>query len=67
FASHGASKPVFPPPGDEEIVAAFIRPYLKEGEQKKLFLILKNLKQVNFDYLPYDWSLNDTATARLHP
>ena len=67
FASRGASKPVFPPPGDEEIVAAFIRPYLKEGDQKKLFLILKNLKQVNFDYLPYDWSLNDTATARLHP
>lgn len=64
FASHGSTKPVFPPPGDEEIVAAFIRPYLKEAEQKKLFLILKNLKQVNFDYLPYDWSLNDTATAR---
>lgn len=65
FAAHGAAKPVFPPPGDEEIVAAFIRPYLREAEQKKLFLILKNLKQINFDYLPYDWSLNDTATARL--
>lgn len=61
----GFSKMQFPPPSDEEIIASYIRPYLIDSDKSNLDLVMKKRLedperfQVKFDYLPYDWSLND--------
>jgi hypothetical protein len=54
FAMHAFKKVSFPPPEDEQIIAAYISKWLPEEQRDQLSA--RNWKLV---YLPYDWSLND--------
>ncbi|MBS1992142.1 MAG: DUF547 domain-containing protein [Cyanobacteria bacterium SZAS LIN-3] len=55
FASRaGFGKALFPPPADEEVILSYIELYVPEDKRR----ILKQ-GGLKFDYLVYDWSLND--------
>ena len=43
-------------------LAGFVRPYITEEQRAKLDSINKN--QIDFDYLPFDWQLNDVVHAK---
>jgi hypothetical protein len=43
-------------------LAGFVRPYLTPEQQAKLDSMNKN--QIDFDYLPFDWQLNDVIKAK---
>ncbi|MBX9937928.1 MAG: DUF547 domain-containing protein [Candidatus Obscuribacterales bacterium] len=64
FAGKSGALNKFPPPSDQEIIAGYIMPYLTDENRNKLVTLLKNLPEVQFDYMPYDWSLNDAKTAK---
>jgi len=64
FAGKSGALNKFPPPSDQEIIAGYIMPFLTDENRKKLVLLFKNLPEVQFDYMPYDWSLNDAKTAK---
>ena len=59
FASKaGFGKMVFPPPRDEDIILSYIELYLPQDRRLELEK-LRRSGLLNFDYLPYDWALND--------
>ncbi|MBK7750830.1 MAG: DUF547 domain-containing protein [Candidatus Obscuribacter sp.] len=66
FAPRGALKPVsgnaFAPPQDEDIIADYVTPFLSDS-QKKALAQVRQAKPMHFDYLPYDWALNDADNA----
>jgi hypothetical protein len=43
-------------------LSAFLRPYISPDQRTKLDSINKN--QIDFDYLPFDWQLNDVVHAK---
>ena len=43
-------------------LAAFVRPYMTENQRAQMDLINKN--QIDFDYLPFDWQLNDVVHTK---
>lgn len=43
-------------------LAAFVRPYIAAEQQARLDSINKN--QIDFDYLPFDWQLNDVIRGK---
>jgi len=60
-ASAGYGKAAFPPPKDEDIILDFIANYLPVERRRSLEKCRQNL---NFDYLPFDWSLNDADVCK---
>jgi hypothetical protein len=59
FASKaGYGKMVFPPPKDEDIILSYISLYLPEDRRQALDKARQE-RRLSFDYLPYDWALND--------
>ncbi len=66
FAKKGAAKPAngkaFVAPQDEEIIADYVTPFLNEN-QKQALAKVRQAKPMHFDYLPYDWALNDADKA----
>jgi hypothetical protein len=54
FAMHAFKKVSFPPPEDNQIIAAYISNWLSP-EQRDLL----SSREWKLVYLPYDWSLND--------
>ncbi len=59
FASGaGFAKMRFPPPKDEDIILNYVSAYLPD-DRRGLLDKLRRAGKLNFDYLPYDWALND--------
>jgi len=57
-ARAGYGKAVFPPPRDEDIILDFIANYLP-AERRQSLEQCRARANFSFDYLPFDWSLND--------
>jgi len=57
-AKAGYAKATFPPPKDEDIILSYIALYLPSKTAQDLSQARQNEK-LHFDYLPYNWALND--------
>ena len=62
-ARAGYGKAVFPPPRDEDIILDFIANYLPVERRQNLEQC-RAKGNLNFDYLPFDWSLNDADKSK---
>lgn len=57
-AKAGYTKMPFPPPADEDIIIDYTRAYMPSDLYNEVNELRKQ-KRLKFDYLPYDWGLND--------
>jgi uncharacterized protein YyaL (SSP411 family) len=54
----GFDKAVFPPPKDEDVILAYVLKYLPADNAQALKKA-KDCGSLSFDYLPFNWALND--------